>query len=862
MTLFRSALLSSALVVVTLSAPVASHEQVATPSPWVSSAQGEATLRKMRPAEKTVLTHGILPVPIGTTVLPAGFALASPWNNLLIMKGYRMIGGEAKATTVVPGSAAAQQQGMSAAQPWMNAAMPAEQRAEAVLKAMTLDEKAGQVSQQFMFGEFEQFAPAVRDQKVGSLLFVTDPATINRLQKVAVEQTRLKIPLIFGYDVIHGFRTIFPVPIGNAASWDPDNVERAQSVAASEARAVGIHWAFSPMLDVARDPRWGRIVEGNGEDPFLGAAMARAQVRGFQGAAIGAPGHIISGPKHFAGYAAAEGGRDYDSVYISDSQLYNVILPPFAAAVEAGAGNIMSAYMDLNDIPAVGNKWLLTTVLRDQMGFNGWVVSDANGTKNQVVQHFAKDEADAAVRSISAGNDMEMSFGPAASAETLAASVRAGKLPEATLDQSVKRILTAKFKMGLFERPYVDVAVAKTTLTNPQHRQVAQVAAERALVLLKNEANALPLTAGAHKKIAVIGATSNSKRDMLGPWAFQYNLPETVTVFEGVRDRLGSAASVEAAPGVQLKRAVPSMFDSIVIPGTAKPEPRWDAARAASEFDRAVALARKSDLVVLTMGEAEDMSGEGASRSDLKLPGDQLKLFSAIKALGKPVIVVTMSGRPLELGEVLDRSPAVLHAWYGGTRGGTAIARALFGDVNPGGKLPVTWPRSVGQVPIYYAHNTTHAPKDEGKRYWDIPSTPQFEFGYGLSYTSFSIAAPRLSQATLSPGGKVTVSTTVTNTGSRAGDEVVQLYIHQQAGRASRPVRELKGFQRVKLQPGESRSVSFDLDEISVRYWNSAVKDWVVDPGTFDVWVGSSSNTSNHATFSVGGQPRTVKAWK
>lgn len=747
------------------------------------------------------------------------------------------------------------------ATPWRNAALTPEQRAQALLRAMTLEEKAGQVSQQFMFGAFEQFAPVVKSGKVGSLLFVTDPAVINRLQKVAVEETRLKIPLIFGYDVIHGFRTIFPVPIGNAASWDPASVERVQAVAAAEARAVGLHWAFSPMLDVARDPRWGRIVEGAGEDPFLGAAMARAQVRGFQGPAIGTPGHVIAGPKHFAGYATAEGGRDYDSVYISDTQLYNVILPPFAAAVQAGAGNIMSAYMDLNDVPAVANKWLLTDVLRGQMGFKGWVVSDANGTKNQVIQNFARDEADAAVRSIAAGNDMEMSFGPAASAETLAASVRAGKLPQATLDRAVLRILTAKFRMGLFEQPFVDEAVAKTVLADPAHRSVAQAAAERALVLLKNEAGALPLVPGANKRVAVIGAMANSKRDTLGPWAFQYDLPETVTVFEGVRDRLGAAATVETAPGVQLKRNVPSMFESITIPGVAKPEPRWDAARAQDEFDRALALAKKSDLVILTLGEAEDMSGEGASRADLKLPGEQLKLFDAITAMGKKVVVVTMSGRPLELDQVLDRAPAILHAWYGGTRGGVAVARALFGDVNPGGKLPVTWPRSVGQVPIYYAHNTTHGPKEQGKRYWDIPSTPQFEFGYGLSYTSFAIGEPAVGGGTIAPGGRITVSTEVTNTGARAGDEVVQLYIHQRAGRASRPVRELKGFRRVTLQPGERRTVSFDLDESSVRYWNGAVKDWVVDPGTFDVWVGASSSGTQHATFVVGGPARTVKGW-
>lgn len=426
--------------------------------------------------------------------------------------------------------------------------------------------------------------------------------------------------------------------------------------------------------------------------------------------------------------------------------------------------------------------------------------------------------------------------------------------------QAVRRILIAKFTMGLFERPFVDEAQARRTLADPGHRDAAQQAAERSFVLLKND-GALPLRAGANAHVAVIGASANSKRDMLGPWAFQYDLPETVTVFEGVRDRLGRAATVETAPGVQLKRNVPSMFESITIPGQAKPEPRWDAARTTREFDAALALAKRSDLIILTLGESEDMSGEGASRSDLTLPGDQMKLFDAVMALGKPVVVVTMSGRPLALGAVLERAPAVLHTWFGGTRGGTAIARTLFGDVNPGGKLPVTWPRSVGQVPIYYAHNTTHMPQDQGKRYWDIPSTPQFEFGYGLSYTRFTIGAPKLDTPVLQPGGRVTVSTTVTKGGDRAGDEVVQLYIHQQAGRASRPVRELKGFQRVTLKPGETRTVSFTLDESSVQYWNAAERGWVIDPGTFDIWVGSSSNAQNHGQFSVGGAPRTGRGF-
>ncbi|MCA0979420.1 beta-glucosidase BglX [Qipengyuania flava] len=744
---------------------------------------------------------------------------------------------------------------------WMDQSLSSEARAEALLQAMTLEEKAGQVSQQFMFGEYEQFAAEVRDSQVGSLLFVTDPTIINRLQRVARDETRLGIPLIVGYDVVHGLRTIFPVPIANAASWDPTGLERAQAVAASEARAVGVHWTFAPMLDIARDARWGRIVESPGEDPFLASALARAQVRGFQGPQIGTPGRLIAGPKHFVGYGAADGGRDYDSVYIADSELYNVFMPPFAAAIDAGAGNVMSAYTDLNDIPAVGNEWLLTDILRDQMRFTGWVVSDANGTKNQVVQNFAKDEAEAAVRSIAAGNDMEMSFGPAASARTLAESVRQGKLDVETLDRAVRRILTAKFKMGLFENPFVDEAKAAKVLADPAHREVSRIAAERSLVLLQNKGNALPLSAGEHARVAVIGALADSKLDMLGPWAFQYDLPETVTVFEGVRDRLAGKAQVETAPGVQLKRHYPSMFDVLDIPGRPKPEPKWSDERSSEEFARAVSMAEGADLVIMAIGEAENMSGEGASRAELTLPGDQLRLFDAVLATGKPVVIVTMSGRPLELGSVLERAPAILHAWYGGTRGGTAIARALFGDVNPGGKLPVTWPRSVGQVPIYYAHNATHAPNDQGKRYWDLPSTPQFEFGYGLSYTDFTIGDPTLGRKTLAPGGSIDVSVDVTNTGERAGDEVVQLYIHQRAGRASRPVRELKGFQRIGMQPGETKTVTFRLDETHVRYWNDAEKTWVVDPGTFDLWVGASSNASNHTTFEVGGEPREVEGW-
>lgn len=725
----------------------------------------------------------------------------------------------------------------------------AERRAEALLAQMTLEEKAGQVSQQFMFAANANFERQIREGKIGSLLFVTDPATINRMQRIAVEESRLKIPLLFGYDVVHGLKTIFPVPIGMAASFDPAAVERAQAAAASEARASGIHWTFAPMLDISRDARWGRMVESPGEDPYLGARMAEAQVRGFQGPAIGSPGRIIAGPKHFLGYAAADGGRDYDSVFLGDSEIYNVYLPPFRAAVEAGAGNVMSAYMDLNDIPASGNPWLLNHLLRDELGFEGWVVSDANAVKSQEIQDFAADKADAAVRAIAAGNDMEMSIGQGAFT-ALAEAVRVGRLSEDALNAAARRVLVAKFRMGLFDNPYVDEAKVAEVLDDPAHRDLAQAAAERSLVLLKNQEGALPLAAGQHKRVAVIGPLADSDNDILGSWAFKFDLAETVSLYDGIKARLGDAATVEAAPGVQLRRRFASPFEALRPTGEA-----WAEGRDAEEFARAVDLARRSDLVVLALGETQDMSGERAARSDLSLPGDQMRLAEAVIALGKPVVLVLQNGRPLDITALEPKVPAILEAWYPGTRGAAAVAAALFGDVNPGGKLPVTWPRSVGQVPIYYAHNATQAPRDQGERYWDEPSTPLYPFGYGLSYTTFDMGAPSVS-GEIGPGGHAVVSTTVTNTGQRAGDEVVQLYIHQRSGRASRPVRELKGFERVSLRPGESRTVSFTLDENSVRYWNAGTRSYVIDPGVFDVWVGSSSAAEAKAEFTVSGPAR------
>jgi beta-glucosidase len=737
-------------------------------------------------------------------------------------------------------------------------------RADQLLAQMTLEEKVGQICQRF---DIASLFPAdmppipgmppvtplddlVAKGEIGAVLFVHDPDVANKYQRLAVEQTRLKIPLLLGYDAIWGMHTMFPIPLAIAASFDPSIAERNQTIAAREARALGIHWTFAPMVDIARDPRWGRIIEGAGEDPYLGAAMARAQVMGFQGAHIGAPGHVIAGPKHFVGYGAPVGGRDYDSTYMSDSELHNVYLPPFKAAIDAGAGNIMSAYMDFNDVPASANRMLLTDVLRDQLGFTGWVVTDASAVHNLVKQGFAADKTGAAVRALAAGIDMEMSMAQNAFT-TLVDSVRAGRVAEQRLDQATRRVLAAKFRMGLFENPYVDADAAQKVLDDPAHAAAALAAAERALVLLKNDDAALPLDPAKIKRIAVIGPMADSATDMTVSFAFPATAAKAVTIFQGVRDQLGEAATVETAPGVQMYR-----LNDGPLAGLIKPPPRWTAEEAAAEIQKAADLASRSDIAILVLGERTDMSSEQGSRSDLTLPGDQRKLLDAVLATGTRVVVVLVNGRPLDLTGMYKKVPAILEAWHSGSHGGTAVARALFGDINPGGKTPITWPRSVGQIPTYYAHNLTHNPDTLTTRYWDAPSTPLFPFGFGLSYTSFFIAPPNLDTAELAPGGRLTVTTTVTNTGARAGDEVVQLYIHQRAGRASRPVRLLQGFERITLAPGESRQVSFTMDETNIRYWNAAERGWVIDPGEFDLWVGNSSLADNHITFKVTGDAR------
>ncbi len=737
-------------------------------------------------------------------------------------------------------------------------------RVEEILADLTLEEKAGQLTQYFYFGGLsdEDAGPddpmlpsqqgaaveaALARGEAGSLLFVTDPAETNRLQRLAVEGNRHGLPVLFGYDVIHGLRTILPVPIAMAASWDPATIERGQAVAAREARAVGIHWTFAPMVDIARDPRWGRIIEGAGEDPYLGCAVAAAQVRGFQGPALGTAERVIAGPKHFAGYGAAVGGRDYDEVTLSDYELWNTYFPPFVAALEAGAGNVMTGYMDLNGVPATGNRWLFRDVLRGVLGFEGFVVSDANAVRNLVTHGFAADLADAAVRAVDTGVDLEMAIADPAYTR-LPDAVRSGAVDEATLDDGVRRVLEAKLRLGLLEEAYVDEDRARTVLADPAHREVAREAAERSAVLLRNEGGLLPLDASALGSVAVIGPLADSRRDILGPWCFDYDLDETVTVLQGVRRRVGDAATVTHAPGLRpTQRPTPSIFD---VHGNNRPEDP-EGFDDDAELARAVEVAAAADVAVVVLGEWQNMVGEQASRSSLELPGRQLELLQGVAATGTPVVLVVLNGRPLDLRWADRHVPAILDVWYPGTRGGEATARLLFGDVSPAGRLPLTWPRTVGQVPIVYSHTISHEPANQGARYWDEESTPLYVFGHGLSYSSFSYDGLVLDHDTVGPEDGLTVSVDVTNTGDREADEVVQLYLHQRHGSASRPVRELKGFERVTLAAGETRTVTFPVGPAERRFWSAAHRDWVLDESTFDVWVGASSAADLTATFEV-----------
>jgi beta-glucosidase len=717
-------------------------------------------------------------------------------------------------------------------------------RAEALIAQMTPEEKAGQLIHPFYVpGPLgEAIDRGIAQGLIGGVGYLMDAPSFNRLQRIAIEQSRLKIPLLMAIDVLHGYRTIFPVPIGMAAMWDPSSYEEAQSVAAREARAAGVTVAYSPMLDICRDPRWGRMVEGAGEDPYLASKIAIAQVRGLQGETVGE--RLIACIKHFAGYGAPLGGRDYGEVDLSDSELWNIYFPPFQAAVKAGAGSVMNAYMALNGVPAAGNTWLLNEVLRKSWGFDGMVISDAKTVTSLTTQHFARDAADAAARAVNAGLDVELSFGPSAMSE-LPKALASGAISMAVLDAAVRRVLHAKLRLGLFEAPYADESAALTIANDPAHRDVARRVAERAAVLLRNEGKVLPLKKG--QRLAVLGPLAASRRDTLGNWVFVANHDETVSLLDGLRAKLGPTAHIAYQPGVLLPpRKFPSPFAKLD-----PPPPDYDAFDERAEMDKAIAAARAADIVILVLGEGQNMSGESASRSTLELPGAQELMLRAAVETGKPVVLLLMSARPLDLRWAAENVPAIMQIWHPGTRGGEAAANLLFGDAVPGGKLPYTWPRHVGQVPIVYSQRPSHAPETEGQRYWNEESTPLFPFGYGLSYGTFEFSNLRLDRAVIQIGDNLSVSVDVTNKGGLPADEVAQLYLHQRYGSTSRPARELKGFERVTLAAAETRTLVFTLGPGELRFWSTPARDWVQEPSVFDVWIGNDSTAALRASFEV-----------
>jgi len=733
------------------------------------------------------------------------------------------------------------------------------ERADALLRQMTVEEKAGQLNQAsgITLADLvkEVSDDALAKGQVGSILWQIDVKEINRLQHVAVERSRLHIPLLVGFDVIHGYRTLFPVPLAMASSWDPSVAEQAQRVAAEDSRAAGIDWTFAPMLDIARDARWGRIVEGAGEDPYLGSAMARAQVLGFQGTEL-SPTSLLACAKHFAGYGAADGGRDYDSSYVPEELLRNVYFPPFHAAVKQGVGSLMSAYMDLNDVPASGNRWLLHDILRETWGFQGFVVSDANATGNLVTHGFAADREDAAYRALTAGLNMDMASNTFI--ENVPKLVAAGKITTAQLEDAVRPILETKIKLGLFEHPFVDETKVDAMLNRQGSLVLERKLAARSMVLLRNQNHTLPL-AKSLKKVALIGPLASSLRDLEGSWTVEGLFGEppkshVVTIEEGLKNKLGPDAQITVVSGPELRRDVPAMLDAIL---GKKPKPVPTPAELQESLHKAVDAAKQADLVIAVLGEAADMSGEAASRATLDLPGNQEQMLEAVVATGKPVVLVLVNGRPLDIRWAAEHVPAILEAWYPGTSGGDAIADVLFGDVNPGGKLPVSWPRTAGQEPIYYNHNLTHEPedgKDFKSRYWDLSTKPLFPFGYGLSYTSFSFGQLHLSKTQIKSGETTEVSVDVTNTGQTAGDAVAQIYIHQRAGSASRPVRQLKGFRRIALTAGQTQTLTFPLGPDELSFWSPQTKAWGVEPAMFDVWAGEDSTAPLHAELEVKAQ--------
>lgn len=727
-----------------------------------------------------------------------------------------------------------------------------------LMKKMTLEEKIGQlnlpVTGEITTGQAKSsdVAKRIRNGEVGGLFNLKGVERIREVQRQAVEESRLGIPLLFGMDVIHGYETIFPIPLGLSCTWDMKAIEESARIAAVEASADGISWTFSPMVDVSRDPRWGRVSEGNGEDPFLGAAIARAMIRGYQGKDMSRNDEIMACVKHFALYGASEAGRDYNTVDMGRQRMFNEYMLPYQAAVEAGVGSVMASFNEVDGVPATGSKWLMTDVLRKQWGFDGFVVTDYTGI-NEMIDHGMGDQQTVAALALNAGVDMDMVSD--AFSGTLKKSVEEGKVSAAAIDAACRRILEAKYKLGLFDDPYkyCDVNRPKKQIFTKEHRAIARKTASESFVLLKNE-GVLPLS----KKgtIAVVGPLANTRSNMPGTWSVAAVLDNAPSLVEGLREVVGDRAKVVTAKGSNLigdadyeKRA--TMFGR---------ELHRDNRTDRELLDEALKVAAGADVIVAALGESSEMSGESSSRTNLEMPDVQRALLQELLKTGKPVVLVLFTGRPLVLTWEEEHVPAILNVWFGGSEAAYAISDVLFGDVNPSGKLTATFPQNVGQIPLFYNHKNTGRPLQEGRwfekfrsNYLDVSNEPLYPFGYGLSYTTFAYSDIHLSSTEMSADGELTATVTVTNTGSRDGAEVVQLYIRDLVGSITRPVKELKGFEKIFLKAGESRKVSFSITPELLKFYNYDLQ-FVCEPGDFDVMIGGNSRDVKKARFLLKGE--------
>ena len=720
---------------------------------------------------------------------------------------------------------------------------------------MTLQEKIGQlnlpVSGEIVTGQAKSsdVAGKIRKGQVGGLFNVKGVENIREVQKIAVEQSRLKIPLLFGMDVIHGYETVFPIPLALSCSWDMEAIKESARIAAKESSADGICWTFSPMVDICRDPRWGRMAEGGGEDPYLGSEISAAMVKGYQGDDLTDKNTIMACVKHFALYGAPEAGRDYNTVDMSHLSMFNNYFPPYKAAIDAGVGSVMTSFNVVDGIPATGNKWLMTDVLRDRWGFDGFVVTDYTAI-SEMIAHGMGDLQQVSAMSLSAGTDMDMVADGFLT--TLEKSLKEGKVTMAEIDKACRRILEAKYKLGLFDDPYkyCDASRVKKDIFTAENRAVARKIATETFVLLKNENNLLPLQRKG--KIALVGPLANTKANMPGTWSVAAASDKYNSLYESMKQSLAGKAEVLYAKGSNLmydaqREAEATMFGR---------EMR-DLRSAQELLDEALNVASQADVIVAAVGESSEMSGESSSRTNLEMPDAQRDLLTALKKTGKPVVLVYFAGRSTVMTWEQENFPAILNVWFGGSEAADAICDVVFGDVSPSGKLTTTFPKNVGQIPLYYNHLNTGRPLEAGKwfskfrsNYLDIDNDPLYSFGYGLSYTTFRYGDLQLSNNSMNERGKITASVTVTNTGNYDADEIVQMYIRDMVGSVARPVKELKGFERIHLKKGESRTVSFDITAEQLKFYNSAL-NWVCEPGEFEVMVGGNSRDVQTKKFSL-----------